>query len=121
MIVFPALEAILGLCGGCKVFGVLMKLWGGAGRSVSSAQTSACARANVADPPTSPHAGQWSGPQLRQISTTARSSLRPARAAAQIRVAPPAKPSETRRSASPSIRSMPTVRSRKRVSMTPSV
>ena len=26
MIVFPALEAILGLCVGCKVFGVLMKL-----------------------------------------------------------------------------------------------
>ena len=59
--------------------------------------------------------------QRRQMSTTARSSVSPASAAAQMRAAPPAKPRETSRSASPSIRSMPTFRSRVRVSITPSV
>ena len=65
--------------------------------------------------------GDLPGDQSRQIITTARSSVSPARADAQSRFAPPANPPRTRRSAAPSIRSTPTVRSRNRDSTTPSV
>jgi len=50
MVVFPALEAILGLCVGCRVFGVLMRLGVVPEQICLECADISLRRANVADP-----------------------------------------------------------------------